>query len=142
MPEIVNSADRSRQVGSADEILNSPATPVEVIVALQPPPRPRRIDIVVSVREKTMETGARKLQAMFDKYRGEDLSEKDRHLIAGAFVTLADRLPMSGFDFVEWIDTCSDFYPDCVKAYAEERLGMQRIEAPVICNAAHNCGDL
>ena len=116
--------------------------PVEVIEALQPPTPPRHIDIVVSVPEKTMETCARKLQAMFDNHRGEDLSEKDRHLIAGAFVTLANELPMSGFDFVEWIDTCSDFYPDCVKAYAEERLGMQRIAAPVICNAASVCGIL
>lgn len=120
----------------------SPTAPAEIIEALQPPPPPRCIDIVVSVTEETMETCAWKLQERFDAYRGEDLSEKDRHLIAGAFVTLAKELPMSGFDFVEWIDTCSEFYPDCVEEYAKERLGMQRIAAPVTRNAASVCGRL
>ncbi len=119
-------------VSIADKVLESPATPVEVIEALQPPLPPRRINIVVSVSEKTMETCARKLQDRFHGCFDEELSEKDRHLMAGAFVTLIGWLPINGFDLVEWIDTCSDIYPDSVEAYAEEKLGMQRIEAPVI----------
>lgn len=102
----------------------------QTIAALKPK-APHHVDVVVSVTEATMATMARSFAERFDGSRDDDLSEDDKHLLAGAFVTTAGHLPIGTYDLIDWIATCGMFDPKWIAIYAEEKLGMERLDTPV-----------
>jgi hypothetical protein len=108
------------------------ASMARAIEALRPRPEPYE-EVLVHVHPEVLSGAGQwfKRECLEDHPNSEEFSAEDLDLMAAAFLTLLGRLPIWTYDLTKWIATCGAFDPEGIRVYAEEHLGMERLDTPV-----------
>lgn len=105
-------------------------TETQRIAALTPKP-PEHTEVAIPVLLSII----REAKAFADEYHPDDrldgMTRDELVLLSGVFLTAVERIGLRTYHLMHWLHRSGRFDADLMREYAEQELGMERVEAPV-----------